>query len=116
MVGKNKLKVEFSCISNLRSVCEDFHTFVYGGYTGSYKCTSAFNFYKAETASADLVDILQIAESGNVDPGFSGGLQHGGAFCNGIFLAVDLNGLCENLDIAVHGCCCCGLCLNICVL
>ncbi len=56
----------------------DLHTFRNRIHASGNQTASTGGFYHADTASADLVDILQIAQGGNLHTGLTGGLQNGG--------------------------------------
>ena len=71
VVGKNKLKIDLSCLTELFVIGPDLHTLTDGGYAGRLKCTRALDLYKAKTASADFVNVLKIAESRDIDVGFA---------------------------------------------
>ena len=74
--------------SDLRSVGLDFHAFVYGIYAGCNETARTGNFNETETASADFVDVLEVAESGDVDIRISAGFKNGNAGRYGIFSTV----------------------------
>ena len=87
--GKQQFKVHLSCIDDFLRVGHDFHAFVYRIYAGGNEATSALHFYKAKTASADFVDIFQVAQSGDFHTSISGSFQHGAILRNRIFSSVN---------------------------
>ena len=98
MIGKDKLKIHLSCLSDLNRIGYDIHTLGNGIYASGYhsewaKLRSAHlgNLYKTETASTDLVDVLQIAKGGNINMGNASSLQNGRTGRNLIICAIDLN-------------------------
>jgi hypothetical protein len=66
MCGKDKLKSCLSGCAYCRCVCKNLHTLFNGICTSSCKSASANDFNYANTASADAVDVLEIAEGGDV--------------------------------------------------
>ena len=61
VVGKNELEVGLTSLSDSGAISSDFHTLVYGIYAGGNESAGALDFNEAETACADLVDVLHIA-------------------------------------------------------
>ena len=88
--GKNELDVHLAGCSYLLGVCEHLHTLVYGVYAGGNETSCSLNLNKAKAASADLIDILEIAECGNFDSCILCSLKHCDTGGNGIVRAVDL--------------------------
>ena len=88
MSREYEFKICLAYGSDLRSVCLDFHAFVYGIYTSSNEAACACNFNKAKTACADLVDVFEIAESRDVDIRISAGFENGNTGRYGIFSTV----------------------------
>jgi hypothetical protein len=76
VVGKDKLEIEFSCLTELFVIGPYLHTLAYGGYAGCLECTCALDLYEAKTASADFVDILKIAESRDIDISFTSSFEN----------------------------------------
>jgi hypothetical protein len=74
-----ELEVGLAYGSDLRSVGLDFHAFVYGIYAGCNETARTGNFNETETACADFVDVLEVAESGDVDIRISAGFKYGDA-------------------------------------
>ena len=94
VVGENELKVGLSCSVDLGSIGEDGHTLGYGVNASGYHAigSAALGYFnKAETASADLVDILKIAKSGNIDFCDTGSLKDGHTLIYGVISAIDLD-------------------------
>jgi hypothetical protein len=94
VVGKNELKVGLSCSVNLGSIGEDGHALGYGVNASGYHAvgSAALGYFnKAEAASADLVDILKIAKSGNIDFCDTGSLKDGHTLIYGVISAIDLD-------------------------
>ena len=67
----------------------DLHTLGYRVNAGSYQAAGTLDFYHTDTAGADLIDLLEIAQGGNMNSGIPGRLQDCAAGGHGILLAVD---------------------------
>ena len=89
--GENQLDVGLSCSSDLGGVGLDFHAFGDGVNAGSNHAAGAGYFNKAETASADFIDVLEVAEGRDVDVCISAGFENGDARGYGIFDTVYFN-------------------------
>ena len=76
MVGKKELNGHFAGFHNLFGVGFDNHTLRNRHYAGSNEGTSLFNLNNTDTASADFVSALHVAESGNFDTCQSGGFEN----------------------------------------
>ena len=87
--GKDEFKVGLSGSHNLGAVRSDFHAVRYFGNAGSHEASCALYFNEAETASADLVDVLEVAEGGNIDFRDSGSVDDLAAGGNFIIAAVN---------------------------
>ena len=87
--GKDEFKVGLSGGLNLGGVCIDFHAVCDFGYASSHKTSCALDFNKAEAASADLIDVLEVAECGNIDFRNSGSVDDLTACGDFIFASVD---------------------------
>ena len=68
-----------------------FHIFIDRIDAGRNQASGALDFYHAHPASGDLVDLLQVAESRDLDMGQPGCFQYGGAFGSTYFYAVNFN-------------------------
>ena len=88
--GEYELKIELSVLTDFFCVCEYFHSFVYSCNAGGHKASCALDLNKAETASADLVDALEIAKRGNVYMCRTGSFEDSRACGNGNGYTVDL--------------------------
>ena len=87
--GEDEFKVGLSGGLNLGGVCIDFHAVCDFGYASSHKTSCALDFNKAEAASADLIDVLEVAECGNIDFRNSGSVDDLTACGDFIFASVD---------------------------
>ena len=92
VVGKYEFDRGFAGIHDFLGVGKDFHAFAYGIDTGGNKASCAFDFANADAASADCIDVFEIAKSGNFDARLLCGLQYSNPF-------VDLNGNIVDFDI-----------------
>ena len=95
MVGEQKLEVHLARSCDLGRVGFDLHALGAGIYASGYhtpgsQCGTAHfsNLNKAETASADLVDVFQIAERGNINMRCFCGFQNRGTLGDRIVYAV----------------------------
>ena len=82
VVGDQQLQIGLAGSHDLGRVGDDLHALADGVYAGGdhTEGSAALGYLnKAQTASADLVDLLQIAKSGDVDAGFLSGIQNGSA-------------------------------------
>ena len=91
MSGKNELEVCLSCSSDLGSICLDLHTVVYGIYASCNEAARACYLNEAETASTDLVYVLEVAKSGDVDVRIFAGFKYGDTCGYGIINTVNFN-------------------------
>ena len=89
MSGKDELEVGLSGSHYLGGVRSDFHAVRYFGNASSHQTSCALNFNETETASADLVDVLEVAESGNIDFRDSGSVDDLAACGNFIIATVN---------------------------
>ena len=87
--GENEFKVGLSGSHNLGGVRSDFHAVRYFGNASSHETSCALDFNETETASADFVDVLEIAESGNIDLRDSGSVDDLAACGNFIIATVN---------------------------
>ena len=87
--GEDEFKVGLSGSHNLGGVRSDFHAVRYFGNASSHEASCALDFNETETASADFVDVLQIAESGNIDLRDSGSVDDLAARGNFIIATVN---------------------------
>lgn len=69
------------------------HAFGDAGGAGGDEFGGAGEFDEAEPAGADVVDALEVAEGGDANAGFEGGVQDGGTFLCGDGFAVNGEGL-----------------------
>ena len=92
MVGQDQLKSLTSCLQNHGAVGVDIHTLSYGEYAGSNQAANAVHsvLNNADTASTDRIDLLQEAQSGNINIHLSGSLQNGRTGRNADRSAIDL--------------------------
>ena len=77
MVGKKKFKRGLPRLSDLFGIGKYFHALVYGVNAGGDEAARALDFDHADAAGADFVDILQIAEGGDIDARDFRGFQNG---------------------------------------
>ena len=89
MSGENEFKVGLSGSHNLGGVRSDFHAVRYFGNASSHEASCALDFNETESASADFVDVLEIAESGNIDLRDSGSVDDLAACGNFIIATVN---------------------------
>lgn len=95
VVGKDKLKVELSCLDDLGGVGKDRHTVGARIHASGYHAVGSAalgDLNQAKAASADGVDVLQIAQRGNLDFCGSCCLKDSTAFFHGVIHAVNFNG------------------------
>ena len=67
----------------------DVHALGDFGGAGGQQFRHAGDFHDAQAARAQVINALQMAERGDVDPRLGRGLQHGRAFLGGDLLAVN---------------------------
>ena len=67
VVRENELEVGLACGENLRGVGLYFHALVHRVDTGRDESARSGDLDKAETAGADLVDVLEVAEGRDLD-------------------------------------------------
>lgn len=90
VVGKKELKVHFTHCANLGSIGKDLGAVTLDGiYTSCNGTSCAYDFNKAQTASANLVDILKIAEGGDINVCHSCSFEDGGTVRNAVVVAID---------------------------
>ena len=90
MVGKDQLNGISSGIQNSFCMCEDFLSLGDRSGAGGQKVSGTLDFNKADTAGAGLVDILQVAESRDMDAGSDSRIQDGITFVGGDINIIDL--------------------------
>ena len=98
MVGEQKLQSFPAGIQYLWGVGFNFHAFTDGVYTGCHQASGSFHFHHADAAGADLVDLLQKTESGNLNMGQAGRFQDGRALWGAYFYAVNFDFDCIHSD------------------
>ena len=91
MRGKDQLQRRFAGGAHLVGVGLNFHAFVHGIDAGGHKAARAGRFDNADTAGADLVHILQIAQRGDLHTGSVSRFQNGGALRHADGNAVHFN-------------------------
>ena len=69
MVAQQQLQVHPAGFPDLGGIGLDVHAFRHGQHAGRAERAGA-GVHDTHAAGADLVDILQVAQRGNVDPGF----------------------------------------------
>ncbi len=77
MYGKDELEVGLAALSDELGVGVNLKTLIDGVYASGNRSAAALYFYNAHTASADLVDVLKIAESRNLYTGKTCSLKNG---------------------------------------
>ena len=77
VVGENELEVGLSRGENLGSVGENLHALVDRVDAGGHESARADDLDETDTAGADLVDVLEVAERRNFDSGVLSGFEHG---------------------------------------
>ena len=75
VVRENELEVGLARGENLRGVGLYFHALVHRVDTGRDESARSGDLDKAETAGADLVDVLEVAEGRDLDAGVSRGFE-----------------------------------------
>ena len=91
MVGEDELQGHSAAVKYLLGVGDNFHALVYGVNAGSNKGTSALYLNNADTASADLVHVLEEAKGGDINSGITSGLKNGRTLRNSIIYTVNFN-------------------------
>jgi hypothetical protein len=98
VVGKQQLQIHLSGSSDLGGVGQDGHTVGSGIYaSGDHTVrTERFasllcNLYQTETACTDLIDVLQVAKSGNINFSGSRGFEDSAALFYRVVFAVYCN-------------------------
>ena len=92
MIGEQQLQGLLPVGNDLGRVGENFGVVPINGiHTGSAEAAGALDFNDADTAGADRIDVLEVAEGGDGDAGHSGCFQNGSTLGNGHFNAVDFN-------------------------
>ena len=89
--GQQQLQGHPAGFLDLGRIGENLHPFVDRIDTGSHQRAGPLHLHHAHAAGANLVDILQIAQGGNINTGVAGGFQNGGIRRHFIGNAVDLN-------------------------
>ena len=75
VVGKDEFHCCLSAFHDFVGVCVHFHAFVDRIDACCTKSSCALDFNKTNTASADCVDALEIAKSGDFDAGYFCGFE-----------------------------------------
>ena len=75
MVGKQQLQRDLAGLADGGGVGLDHHAVRNGHYTSGGKSAGS-SIHQAHTAGANLVDVLQVAQGGNLDIGRTGGFKH----------------------------------------
>ena len=91
MRGKDQLQRRLAGGAHLVGVGLNFHALVHGIDAGGHKTARAGRFDNADTAGADLVHILQIAQRGDLHTGSVSRFQNGGALRHADGNAVHFN-------------------------
>ena len=80
VIGNQKLQIHLTGCRDLGRIRNNLHALADGVNTGGDHAeglASLGDLDKAQTTSADLIDVLQIAKSGDVDTGFLSRIQNG---------------------------------------
>ncbi len=100
VVGEDELQGQAAGLADLLGVGKDLHALADRVDAGGHQAPGPLDLHHADAAGADLVDVLEIAEGGDVDAGGPGGLQHRGALGHRDRDAVDLK-----IDHFLFPCC-----------
>ena len=92
VLGQDQLHVDLAGLAGTLAVGVDHHALFHIGVAGGAQAVTALHLHHADPASADLVQVLEIAQGGNVDAQTVGSLQNGPFFWNGDFFLVDGQG------------------------
>ncbi len=79
VIGQQQLQCLLSGIHHGRGIGPYLHAVIDRVNTGSHQASCSFYFYNAHPAGADLVDVFQITECGDLHLEKSCGLQNGNA-------------------------------------
>ena len=93
MVGEEQLQGLLAVLYNSGGVGEDFHVGGDGIDAGGAQTAGALDLHHADPASADGVDVFEVAKGGNVDAGHSCCFQNGGTLGSSHFNAVNFDGI-----------------------
>ena len=91
VIGKQQLQIHFAGIDDAGRIGFDFHPLGAGVYAGSHqpeRLSALRHLHQTQPAGADLIDILQVAQGGDIDLRRLGGFENRGPLGNGIGSAV----------------------------
>jgi hypothetical protein len=80
--SEKKLKVNSALLAKSGGVGSYDHSLCNRHYASCGETSLLFDLNEAKTASADLLNVLEVAKSGNVDVSSSCCFENGGAFRN----------------------------------
>ena len=89
VLGQDQLHVGAAGGTHTGGVGLDHHTLADRGVTGGHHGALALDLDTADAAGGDLVDVLQIAQVGNVDVDLAGSLQNGGTLRSAHMLTIN---------------------------
>ena len=91
VAGQQKLEVLHTRFDDPLCMRVDLHSVCNRSHAGSDKALCTFYFHNAHAACTDLIDLLQEAESRDMNVYHAGSFQHRNACRNLIFFIVDFN-------------------------
>ena len=83
VVGEDELQGQLPGVAHPAGVGIDLHALAHGVDAGGHQALGPLDLHHADAAGADLVDVLEEAQGGDVEARRAGGLQHCGALGNG---------------------------------
>ena len=83
VVGQDELQGELPGVAYPLGVGLDLHALAHRVDAGGHQAPGPLDLHHADAAGADLVDVLEEAQGGDVDARGTGGLQHCGTLGNG---------------------------------
>ena len=89
VLAQQQVQVHPAGLTDTGRVGVDHHALPHHVVAGGDQALLAVHLHHADAAGADLVDVVQIAESGDLDPVGAGRLQNGGAVGHGDGFVVD---------------------------
>ena len=82
MLGQNQFYIRTARLAYTRRIGVDHHSFADHVVAGRHKLAFALDLNAAHSAGGYLVDVLQIAQAGNLDPHRGRSVQNGRALGN----------------------------------
>ena len=69
--GEDKLQGDFAGIAHLFCICKDLHAFIHRVNTGGNQASRTLDLHHADPARADFIDILEVTQRRDLDPGIA---------------------------------------------